>query len=773
MTGHSAAPQPDNSKWQIFFGTHPDPVVILGPQDRFIWKNTAFIRWQEKHHQAVDVVRELMAGENAQQKIHSALRQKQSLRFWLNYFDKTVEITVTPLTETRDEAVAVLYFKLWEAPNLSLVSGDWSVYLDLMQNPFIGVWRIGFPSAIDLSLPGRELAELMFETGIFVECNETMAKMYGFPNLKAMLGKPVKILYPCREPVIQRLMAMIENGLRSELVDSVEIDQFGKTKSFRNAYYGDVVDGRVNWVSGIQLDITERHHSQLRLEVLYRIAHGVLQSHDLSSLYGTIRDELSRVIDTTNFYIVTVDGESDRLEMAVNFDTQGHVNPPTERSLVARVVKQAKTMMLHKGEIKQLIAEGTVDVEDPLPTSWLGVPLKLDKRITGALVVQSYDELLYEEDDLKVLQFVSDQVALAIDRKQTEETFTTNRKKLEALVQNVPEAIYTALDREGNTTFITRKWEKWTGVNAQLIMANPETWHEALHDEDRQAVVQAYERAWDEGEDYFLDYRVVHRDTGEVTYLRDRGIRVENGSEVHYDGIISNVTDFRLTEARLRASVKEKELLLKEVHHRVKNNLQIVMSLLSLQAGKSASHTVKRELQDSRNRVRSMAMIHEKLYNTKHLTHIDLKNYIDSLCKQLYNAYALTKHHVKLVLDIENIPLSMDFAVPFGLIVNELVSNALKYAFPGHWEKEKFITIRLWKENNDQINLFVSDTGIGFDSTFEEVSSHSLGLHLVHILVEDQLDGTLFVDGSHGSQFEMTFPLKEEMMITPMVETAL
>jgi two-component sensor histidine kinase/FixJ family two-component response regulator len=213
-------------------------------------------------------------------------------------------------------------------------------------------------------------------------------------------------------------------------------------------------------------------------------------------------------------------------------------------------------------------------------------------------------------------------------------------------------------------------------------------------------------------------------------------------------------------EEQIRTALKEKELLLKEIHHRVKNNLQIISSMLNLQLDRVNDRHIRDIFQDSRHRVRSMALIHEKLYRSNNLARVDLADYIRDLASYLLRSYPVSTSMITPIIDVEQVFLGIDEAVPSGLILNELISNALKHAFPPHRERlngqKGEVRIKLRAEENQQVVLTVSDNGIGFPSDLDVCKTDSLGLRLVNVLV-DQLDGTLEVHSGDGTQFKITF----------------
>jgi two-component sensor histidine kinase len=206
-------------------------------------------------------------------------------------------------------------------------------------------------------------------------------------------------------------------------------------------------------------------------------------------------------------------------------------------------------------------------------------------------------------------------------------------------------------------------------------------------------------------------------------------------------------------EDNLKKSLDEKELLLKEIHHRVKNNMQIMSSLLKLQSKYVNDDRVLEFLEDYQNRIRSLALVHEKLYMSGDLANIDFRDYVISLTDILVRALGKSRN-IKISIDIENMLINTDTAIPCGMIINELVSNSLKYAFPDG--REGRITIAL-KKRDDEFILTVGDNGIGIDDGTDISKFNTLGLGLVFSLAEKQLNGRVELDIAEGTAFTVRF----------------
>jgi PAS domain S-box-containing protein len=219
--------------------------------------------------------------------------------------------------------------------------------------------------------------------------------------------------------------------------------------------------------------------------------------------------------------------------------------------------------------------------------------------------------------------------------------------------------------------------------------------------------------------------------------------------------IVRDITERKRAEERLSASLAEKIVLLKEVHHRVKNNLQIISSLLELQSDYMEDEESLRFVRESQNRINSMALVHEKLYQSQNFTSVNLGDYIESLTRFLCSTFLKDTGLISLALDVGDVTLGIDEAIPCGLIINELVSNSLKHAFPDGGSGE--IAVSCHESHDGRIVLTVADSGIGLSPGLDIHSTGTLGLQLVSMLVK-QLRGEVEVSGGEGTIFTITFP---------------
>ncbi len=251
----------------------------------------------------------------------------------------------------------------------------------------------------------------------------------------------------------------------------------------------------------------------------------------------------------------------------------------------------------------------------------------------------------------------------------------------------------------------------------------------------------------------------------EQTYVRKDGellsanvtvslVRDSNDNPNYFVAVFEDITERKEYEKQLEESIKEKEVLLKEVHHRVKNNMQVISSILNLQSSYIDDETALGILRESQDRIKSMSFVHESLYQSKTLSEVNFSEYIQNIARNLFHSYGRREGGLTLDFDLEELYLNLDTSIPCGLIINEVVSNSLKYAFKGR--EKGVIRIEFSKLSDGKLKLIVSDDGIGLPDNFDIENAESLGLQLVTTLVT-QITGELTIDSSNGTRFNIVF----------------
>jgi PAS domain S-box-containing protein len=299
--------------------------------------------------------------------------------------------------------------------------------------------------------------------------------------------------------------------------------------------------------------------------------------------------------------------------------------------------------------------------------------------------------------------------------------------------------------------------EVWRGIVREIVMqgsAEGKTRSEA-----KQMALRGEIKQWR------AHNRIIDRD-GNTRWVADTAIQIfdPNGVPVGSVGILQDITDRKRWEEQILASLHEKEVLLKEIHHRVKNNLQVVSSLLNLQATHLKDEHVKSIFKESQNRIRSMALVHEYLYQSTDLSRIKFAAYVSRFLSEIVRSYSATLGRVQLRTDVGDVMLDIGEAIPCGLIINELVSNALKYAFPDRRKGE--IAVRMRVIGDGEWELVVGDDGVGLPEGFKIGETQTLGMQLVDSFVR-QLRGTLQVNRSKGTEFTIRFSSAGESSWVP------
>ncbi|MDD5142036.1 PAS domain S-box protein [Methanoregula sp.] len=377
-------------------------------------------------------------------------------------------------------------------------------------------------------------------------------------------------------------------------------------------------------------------------------------------------------------------------------------------------------------------------------------------------------------------------------RKEAEDAIRKSEQRLRLALEGADAGFWDWHVPSGTAVFSDRFYTM-LGYEPGEFSADFDTWTGWIHTDDRKRVVADLQRKIQEGESQLeIEYRMRTKDGGWL-WILGRGKVVEkneDGTALRITGVNIDITNRRLLESeirslntvleqrvkdrtealskanealeeenlqriaaeeKLKASLEEKTMLLKEIHHRVKNNLQIIVSLLNLQSRQVKDESVLGTIRESQNRVKAMALVHEKLYRAEDISHIDLNDYVKFLGTGLLHFYDAKSRGIRFTLDAPDVRVDINTAIPLGLILNELISNALKYAFPKGRGGE--ISVNIKREEKTLTIIFLDD-GIGIPPDFDWQNAPSLGLRLVNSLV-DQLNGTIELDRSSGTRFTM------------------
>ena len=379
------------------------------------------------------------------------------------------------------------------------------------------------------------------------------------------------------------------------------------------------------------------------------------------------------------------------------------------------------------------------------------------------------------------------------EKKQAEEALRDSEMRYRSVIENAAEGIVVAQD--GILQYANMR-------ALEMIDSSPEEignqqFTGFIHPEDRELVFDRYQRRIrGENVPQNYDFRIVGK-SGQITWVQISAVQNSWNNRPATLNFLTDITNRRLMESEIRslnavleqrvkdrtealskanealeeenaqrqeaekklqASYDEKVMLLKEIHHRVKNNLQIIASLLNLQSRYIKDESTLAAIRESQNRIKAMALVHEKLYRAEDIAHISLQDYIRFLGTGLFQFYDAKSRGIQFTLEIHDVNVDIDAAIPLGLILNELISNSLKYAFPEGRKGEIAISV---KREDHTMTILFRDTGIGIPADLDWRNTRSLGLRLVNTLVE-QMNGTVELDRSAGTLFTMVVHEKEQ-----------
>jgi PAS domain S-box-containing protein len=375
-------------------------------------------------------------------------------------------------------------------------------------------------------------------------------------------------------------------------------------------------------------------------------------------------------------------------------------------------------------------------------------PLKIRHK-NGHITSVVYNATLYYDEDGDV----SGVFAAARDITQiieTEKALKQSEEKFRTIIETAQEGIWT-LDAQSETTYVNEAMGKMIGYTVEEMMGK--SLYDFMDDEGKIDAHEKMERR-KEGIKEKHDFRFKHKNGSDLwTIISTNPILDSNNKFIGALGMLTDITKRKEMEEELKSSLKEKDMLLKEIHHRVKNNLMVISSLLNLQSNYIKDKDDLDMFKESQTRAKSMALIHEKLYKSDDLKSIDFADYMKEIINELINTYKRDPNIIKLNLDLENIILDINTSIPLGLIVNELVSNSLKYAFPDNREGEINVSLKL---KDGKYILIIGDNGVGIPRSTDFRNTASLGLQLVNNLT-DQINGKIELDRSHGTEFKITF----------------
>jgi PAS domain S-box-containing protein len=348
-------------------------------------------------------------------------------------------------------------------------------------------------------------------------------------------------------------------------------------------------------------------------------------------------------------------------------------------------------------------------------------------------------------------------IALIADitlRKKAEESLRQNKEFLDNIIENIPNMIFVKSAYDLRFVRVNKAAERLLGYKMEELIGKsdydffPKNEADFFTNKDKEVLNK--KKLQDIPEETILT-----KDLGErILHTKKIPLLDETGSPNYLLGISEDITESKKAENEMKRSLREKEVLLQEIHHRVKNNMQIILSIFNLQKDYLEDEKVISVINEIQNRVLAMALVQEKLYQSTDLIRISFVDYVRSLVLNLFYSNSVEESNITSIIDIdEDIKLNIETSVPCGLIISELVSNSLKHAFLEGRKGELQLSL---KEHDDRYELTISDDGVGFPEDMDFKNTESLGLQLVNSLT-NQIDGEITLDRSHGTKFKIIF----------------
>ena len=576
---------------------------------------------------------------------------------------------------------------------------------------------------------------------------------YVFANQKAadllsvkkeeILGRSVYDLFPEKEaiPMVASLKSVFESG---NVVRKERQFSFLKEPMWLDSQLVPIknVSGVVDRVLATSRNITELKEKEEQITASLKEKETLLQEIQLSkSRFKDIADllpggiiEMDASLKATYVNQAGLDlfGYSQQ-DLKNGLNGMNIVHPDDRERAAQRVASYKTEKRVSPTEYRALKKDGT-----EVPVLFKAVSIHQDGEITGFRAS------------------VTDTSRL----KRAEAQIRESEKKHREILESLNDTAFRVSLPEGRFEYISKSAKDVFGYEADEFLNNPMLIREIIHPDYLNYFAENWTDLIKGKVPKTHVYQIIDPDGREKWILQSNsGVYDDQNNIIAIEGLCRDITQQKRAEDQIKASLREKETLLHEIHHRVKNNMTIISSLLSLQKNTLDNQIAREALQDSQNRVQSMSMIHERLYRSDNLSAIDLKAYLTELGRTIFQNYSIS-NKVQFKVEAENIMIGAKQASPVGLVVNELIANCLKYAFVDDREGE--ILLELKSKNENGVEIAISDNGIGIPEGFNLQNADSLGLKLIKMLVENQLDGSIDLVSNNGTKFTVKFDIDEE-----------
>lgn len=554
---------------------------------------------------------------------------------------------------------------------------------------------------------------ILDNNGYFIKINPACEKTLGYSK-DELLGRPyLDFVHPDdREKTLTTLNMMLETGPSLTYFENRYLCKYGTYKWLE--WTSNLVFEKGKAYS-IARDITERKYSEAVLQ----------QSEEkFRTLFETSIDAL---------FIVDLNGNL----LDINKTAYERLGYTKEEMLSMPLSK------LDSPEFAAILQNRIKYMQEHGKGVFESVHLKKD----GSMMPVEINAKMIDFEESKVIFSVIRDIT---ERKQAESALKQSEEKFRTLFESSLDALF-IFDLNGNLIDINKTAYQRLGYTKEEMLSM--NLYQIDHPDFTDGIPERMELMKQHGHAVF---ELAHlKKDGSVMPVEINAQYMEFQGRQVFFSIIRDITERKKAEEKIIQSLKEKETLLKELYHRTKNNMQVIVSFINLQSRDIDDKKTLQILDDTKNRIFSMSLVHEKLYKAKNLSQIYLRDYIKDLSDALMKGYYRDKERISISVDIEDIMVSIDIIISLGLVINELLTNALKYAFPDN--KKGGIAIKGYIKEDKEIELTFSDNGIGIPQGIDITNIQSLGLTIVHTLVVSQIKGKLKIITKNGTTFVISF----------------
>ncbi len=583
---------------------------------------------------------------------------------------------------------------------------------------------------------------LLLENGAVVYANPSALKFIGVTHDEVVGMDPQRFLHPSYAVHFQQLVEKAENF---ELLEFVEI----KINNLATGKVTDVEIGASMLEEG-GMHITLHDISSRKLLAREQLRAQIAEETNLQLQREIIerRKLMKELLRTEKFTKSIIDSS---LDMIVATDINHHINEFNKSAEQTFGYKKSEVLGKHVSILYSDDNEFSKVLEKIGRQGKVALEI-VNRRKNRSLFIARLSASLLKNEEGEVIGAMGVSRDIT-DSKKAEEELRLSEERHRAIYDQAYIGI-ARIAKMGRFLLVNQRLSDMMGYTADQFYKK--TFYELVLPSEVEESLQS----WDE-----LLSGAVSNFSKEQTYVRSDGrlisanvtvslVRDANGNPNYFVAVFEDVTERKENDRRLQESLKEKEVLLKEVHHRVKNNMQVISSILNLQSSYIDDEKALNILRESQDRIKSMSFVHESLYQSDTLSEVNFAEYIRNIATNLYHSYGRPQGGINLEFELEPVYINLDTSIPCGLVINELVSNALKYAFIGRSSGR--ICIHLARVSEEQLTLIVEDDGVGLPEGFDVESSESLGLQLVSALTM-QLGGHMEVAGNNGTRFTLKF----------------